>query len=170
MSSDYMFFIGDKSDYDKFKSACADGKTDVRDLPVRNLPMSYFPFFYNTSESSVNKMQRLVPLFENYTKTQEIKAGNTGTCSTTPASHNIDTDELFALLSQLEEPYQPYNQNNVGHITIVVLTVWGLVLLYLLKILHGYIREYYVKFILACIFLLLIFGVIWTLFVTNTVL
>jgi hypothetical protein len=180
MSTENMFFIGDASDYKKYKEACGSGKTDVKDLPVKNLPMSYFPFFYNTSESSVAKMQRLVPLFENYTKSLEVQArdsgtaqasGTAGTCKTEQAaSHNIDTDTLFALLSQLEESYQPYNNNNAFHITVVVVLIWSLVAIALLKILHSYFKNIYVKLIMGCIFLLLLFGVIWTLFVTNTVL
>jgi hypothetical protein len=174
MSAEHTFFIGDKSDYEKFKSECTEGKSDVKDLPVKNLPMSYFPFFYNTSESSIDKMQRLVPLFENYTKSLAVEANVAATQGTCPnsqtASHNIDTDTLFALLSQLEEQYQPYNQNNTRHITVVVIVIWSLVGFYILKILHGYLKQYYVKLILTCILLLLIFSVIWTLFVTNTVL
>jgi hypothetical protein len=172
-----MFFIGDEIDYQSYQEKCNQGKTDVSDLPVRNLPMSYFPFFYNNSESSIDKMQRLFPLFENYTKSVAKMQGSSGsegaTCSVdggTAASNNIDTDKLFGLLSQLEEPYQPYNNNNAKHITYVVFIIWGLLFFYFMKIVHTYLKSHYLKIIIASVFLLLLFGVLWTLFVTNTVL
>jgi len=161
-----MYFIGDESEYRKYREDCNKGKADVKDLPVRNLPMSYFPFFYANSEGSIDKMQRLVPLFENYTKSISKITDNDAKA----AGYTIDTNELFSLLAQLEEEYQPFNRNNAKHISIVILVIWSAVLLCILKIVHSFFGTYYVKIIIGCIFLLLLVGVLWALFITNTVL
>lgn len=158
--TDKEFYIGSKEDYSAYTT-----NHSVNDLPIKNLPMSYFPFFYNTNESSIAKMQKLVPLIENYTK----KYGETDGTDNTTAAYTIDTEKLFGLLSSLEEPYQPFNQNNAGHILVVVTLIWGLVALGVMKIIAVFFGERYIYFILVCIFLLLIFGVIWSLFITNTV-
>jgi hypothetical protein len=157
--TDKEFYIGNKDDYQKYIT-----DHSVCNLPVKNLPMSYFPFFYNTNESSIAKMKRLVPLIENYTK----KYGETSDCQVT-AAYTIDTEQLFGLLSSLEEPYQPFNKNNATHIMIAITLVWGIVALGVLRVISMIWNERYIYFILGCILTLLIFGVIWALFITNTV-
>lgn len=154
------FYIGSKEDYEVYTK-----NYTIIDLPVKNLPMSYFPFFYNTNESSITKMQKLVPLIENYTK----KYGETDSSTQTTAAYTIDTEKLFGLLASLEEPYQPFNQNNAGHIMVIVTLIWGIVALGVLRVFAVFWGDRYIFFILGCILLLLIFGVIWTLFITNTV-
>jgi hypothetical protein len=109
-------------------------------------------------------MKRLVPLIENYTK----KYGETSDCQVT-AAYTIDTEQLFGLLSSLEEPYQPFNKNNATHIMIAITLVWGIVALGVLRVISMIWNERYIYFILGCILTLLIFGVIWALFITNTV-
>lgn len=158
--TDKEFYIGSKEDYKSYIE-----RRSVADLPVRNLPMSYFPFFYNTNESSIAKMQKLVPLIENYTK----KYGELDDGSATPVAYTIDTEKLFGLLSSLEEPYQPFNNNNAKHIMIVITFIWGIIALVVLRIIATFWGEYYIYFILICILILLVFAVIWTLFITNTV-
>lgn len=157
--STYLYFIGKDSDYKDFM----DNPTEVTNLPVKNLPMSYFPFFYGTSEKSIERMRKVVPLFENYTK-------NITTVGQTPATNNIDTEKLFGLLSQLEEPYQPFNKNNVTHIFMMTIFIWMVVILIILKLLSAILDEYYTYFIMGLIILLSIIGIIWSFFVTNTVL
>ncbi len=160
MSSQKFYFIGNKGDYEDFKN----NTTDINNLPVKNLPMSYFPFFYNTSESSIEKLRKLVPLFETYTKT------SISSDTSQPANNTIDTEKLFGLLSQLEESYQPFNQNNVKHIFMMIIFLWMIVLLFVLKIFSALLGVYYTYFILGLIGLLSVIGVIWSFFITNTVL
>jgi hypothetical protein len=166
MSTESTYFIGDEADYKQYREECNNGKADVSNLPVRNLPMSYFPFFYTNAESSIDKMQRLVPLFENYTKSISKITGDQATA----AAYNINTDELFSLLAQLEEEYQPFNRNNAVHLSIVIFVIWSIIGILILKIINTFFKNYYVKIIIGCIFVLLLLGVIWALFVTNTVL
>lgn len=148
-----QFYIGNPEDYDTYKTS-----KYVGDLPVKNLPMSYFPFFYNNSESSISKLQRLVPLIENYTKTPGVDE-----------TYTIDTEELFKLLSLLEDPNQPFNTNNAQNITLMVLLIWFAIGMWILKVVSVYFENRYVFVIIFFIGILLVFGVIWTLFVTNTV-
>jgi hypothetical protein len=157
--STYLYFIGKDSDYKDFSV----NPNDITKLPVKNLPMSYFPFFYETSEKSIERMRKLVPLFENYTKT-------TTSDGQTSSQNNIDTEKLFGLLSQLEEPYQPFNKNNVTHIFMMTVFIWMVVVLIILKLLSAILDEYYTYFIMGLIILLSIIGIIWSFFVTNTVL
>ena len=157
--STYLYFIGKDSDYKYFSV----NPNDITKLPVKNLPMSYFPFFYETSEKSIERMRKLVPLFENYTKT-------TTSDGQTSSQNNIDTEKLFGLLSQLEEPYQPFNKNNVTHIFMMTVFIWMVVVLIILKLLSAILDEYYTYFIMGLIILLSIIGIIWSFFVTNTVL
>lgn len=156
-----LYFIGNEADY---KTYLDNGGKDVTQLPLKNLPMSYFPFFYNTSEASVEKMRKLVPLLENYTATKSQDQQNKA------ANYTIDTDMLFSLLTDLEEPYQPYNTYQINHIYIVVIILWLMVGIFFLKVFSIFLREYYIFFIVCMILVLLIFGVLWSLFVTNNVL
>lgn len=167
MSSSKQFFIGNESDFKDYKSNSdkANGLS-VLNLPIKNLPMNYFPFFYKNTETSIANLQKLVPLIESYTKSVQIA----GSCDVNkPSSHNIDTEKLFSLLSLLEEPYQPFNKNNVTHLMTVVIILWGLIGLFVLKVISVYMRERYVYFILIAILLLLLIGVFWTIAITNTV-
>ncbi len=150
-----MFYIGNNIDKIEYN-----GK-DSTNLPLENLPISYFPFYYNTSETSLEKMRRLVPLLENYIKTDDknvISSKNT-----------IDTDELFALLSQLEDPAQSFNNNNISHIMYVVIFIWIVITLIVLRLVQFYFGAKYIVVIGICILLLLLIGVGFALFMANSV-
>lgn len=153
---DKIFTIGNKEDFADFEKNPKN--TDL--LPVKNLPMSYFPFFYNKQESSVEKIKRLVPLFE--TKSQ-MPDGMNGSA----AENNIDTDALFVLLTKLEDSYQPFNNNYILHINIVVIVFWVMFLYCLMTIAAYFLQRYYTYFILIMIVLLLVLSSIWALLITS---
>lgn len=154
--TDKIFLIGNKDDWGVYQA----NVNNVDALPVKNLPMSYFPFYYNESESSIEKMKRLVPLIENYTKVDgDNKPG--------AAAYDIDTEKLFSLLTTLEESYQPFNNNNLKHIKIVVIAVWFIIGMFILKIFYYIFREKYTYFILFMILILLVMATIWALVVTS---
>jgi hypothetical protein len=155
-SSVNQYFIGDKADYKDYIE-----KKDVTKLPLKNLPMSYFPFFYENSEVSIEKMRKLVPLLENYTKAKDDYQQSNA------ANNTIDTDQLFDLLTILEEPYQAYNTYQINHIYIVVIILWIIISFYVLKIFNIWLRDYYTMFILCMILVSLIIASLWSLFVTN---
>lgn len=152
--SDKIFLIGNKSDFKAYEQ----NTNNIDTLPVANLPMTYFPFFYNNSETSIEKMKRLVPLIENKTQIEDdgVVAKNT-----------IDTDKLFSLLTNLEESYQPFNNNLIFHIKIVVIIIWFIVFLAILKYISYILREKYSYFILFMILMLLIISTIWALAITS---
>ena len=152
---DKIFLIGPKEDYSVYEN----NTNNIDALPVKNLPMSYFPFLYNTSETSVEKMKRLVPLIENYSTTNSD--------NTKSAEYTIDTDKLFSLLSTLEETYQPFNNKNIFHIKMFVIIVWMCIILFLLKMCYIWMNDKYTYFILGLILLLLIMCVVWALVVTS---
>lgn len=152
--SDKIFLIGNKSDFKAYEQ----NTNNIDTLPVANLPMTYFPFFYNNSETSIEKMKRLVPLIENKT---EIEIDGV------VAKNTIDTDKLFSLLTNLEESYQPFNNNLIFHIKAVVFIIWFIVFLAILKYISYMLGDKYSYFILFMIVILLIISTIWALTITS---
>lgn len=153
---DKIFTIGNKEDYIEFEKNPKN--TDL--LPVKNLPMSYFPFFYNKQETSIEKIKRLVPLFKSKSKIPNGMNGNS-------AENDIDTDKLFVLLTKLEDSYQPFNNNYITHINIVIFVFWVTFLYCLMTIAAYFLKRYYVYFIIVVIVLLLILASIWALLMTS---
>lgn len=147
--SDKIYLIGNKSDFEKYK----ENSGDVNYLPIKNLPMCYFPFYYANKSLSVDKLKRIVPLLES--------------SDTNGAKENINTEKLFQLLMWLEESYQPYNNNNIFHIKIVIIVVWILVFMFLLKLASFYLKQNYTYIILGIIVLLLIMSSLWALIVVS---
>jgi len=156
--SDKIFLIGNKDDYKEFEL----NKLNIDTLPVANLPVSYFPFFYNDNESSIEKMKRLVPLFENAMNINVADDKNAKV-----ASYTIDTDKLFSLLTNLEESYQPFNNNNIYHIQMFVIFVWIIMLFVVLKICRVIFGRYYTYFIIFMIMMLLIMSTLWAIIITG---
>jgi len=155
--TDKIYLIGNKDEYGTYLANI----NNVDALPLKNLPVSYFPFYYNQNESSVEKMKRLVPLIENYTKVSDPDQKSQA------APYTIDTDKLFSLLTSMEEPYQPFNNKNIFHINVVIIIVWVLVGIYILKTMSYVFGEYYSYFIILMIFVLLAFATVWSLFITS---
>jgi len=153
---DKIFMIGNKDDFVEFEKNPKN--TDL--LPVQNLPMSYFPFFYNKQESSLEKMKRLVPLFET---NSDIKEGTVGSI----AENTIDTETLFVLLTTLEDSYQPFNNNYIFHINIVIVSFWVMFLYLLLMVVSYFSDRYYSYLIVIAIALLLVIASMWALIVTS---
>lgn len=156
--SDKIFLIGNKDDYKEFEL----NKLNIDTLPVANLPVAYFPFFYNDNESSIEKMKRLVPLFENAMNINVADDKNAKV-----ASYTIDTDKLFSLLTNLEESYQPFNNNNIYHIKMFVIFVWIVILFAVLKICRVIFGRYYTYFIIFMIMMLLIMSTLWAIIITG---
>jgi len=156
-SPEIFFLIGNETDYSNFKQ----NTNNIDNLPVKNLPMTYFPFYYNNSETSIQKMNRLVPLIKNNIKTKENVDGAQETPNT------IDTDKLFLLLTNMEESYQPFNNNLIFHIKMFIIVIWILLFLGILKLVAYYLNENYSYFIIVMIILLLVMATIWTFVVTS---
>jgi hypothetical protein len=155
--TDKIYLIGNKDEYSTYLADI----NNIDALPLKNLPVSYFPFYYNQNESSIEKMKRLVPLIENYTKVSNADQKSEA------APYTIDTDKLFSLLTSMEEPFQPFNNKNIFHINIVIIIVWFVVGIYILKSMSYVFSEYYSYFIIFMIFVLLAFATVWSLFITS---
>ncbi len=152
--SNKLFFVGNNEEYEEYLT----NVQNIDMLPIKNLPMCYFPFFYDNSEMSIEKMKKIVSLVENKTRSGDSSMGST---------YTINTEELFSLLSTLEEPYQPFNNNNIFHIKIAIIIFWILVILGILKLCYYYFQDKYVYFMLLVIFLLLIVSTVWSLTITS---
>jgi hypothetical protein len=160
--SDKIFLIGnDEGEFGKYKS----DPSDPSNLPLKSLPMSYFPFFYANNEASLEKLRKLVPMLENYSST--LTASDDKTQAQNAVKYTIDTDKLLSLLSELEQPYQPYNTYNITHIYGIILLFWLIVTYLVLLIVHSFTGTYYMYVILASIVLLCILG-ICLFFITNS--
>lgn len=153
--ADNIYLIGSQDELAEYKK----NPNNIDLLPVGNLPMAYFPFFYSSSETSIEKMKRLFPLLEN----EEGTDASLGI----KAEHNIDTDKLFSLLSILEESYQPYNNNNVQHITFVIIILWVFLLMMFLKIINYFFKSNYVYLISGAIIILLLISLTWAFVITG---
>lgn len=148
-----IYLIGNQDDLMEFKK----NPDDINLLPVKHLPMSYFPFFYSSSESSIEKMKRIFPLLQNDEKIYNGKK----------AEHTIDTDKLFSSLAILEESYQPYNNNHTFHITIFVIIMWYIGFMGGLKIVNYFFKTSYTYIISGAIISLLIISLTWALVITR---
>lgn len=155
MTDNKFFLIGNQSDFKAWER----NTNNIDVLPVANLPMTYFPFFYTNSESSIERMSRIVPLLKNKSVPDDVEGK--------VAENDIDTDMLFTLLTNLEESYQPFNNNLIFHIKIVVFIIWSLVFLGILKIISYSLGGKYSYFILFMIMMLLFISTMWALIITS---
>lgn len=156
MSDNKFYLIGNQSDFKAWER----NTNNIDILPIANLPMTYFPFFFSNSELSVEKLKRTVSLEKNSSLLSSGVDGNV-------AENDIDTDHLFTLLTNLEESYQPFNNNLIFHIKIVVFFIWSMVFLGLLRITAYTLGGRYSYFILFMIMMLLIISTIWALVITS---
>lgn len=155
MTDNKFFLIGNQSDFKAWER----NTNNIDVLPVANLPMTYFPFFYNNSESSIERMSRIVPLLKNKT----VSDGVDGKV----AENDIDTDKLFTLLTNLEESYQPFNNNLIFHIKVVVFIIWAFMFLGILRLIAYLLGGKYSYFILFMIMMLLFISTMWALIITS---
>jgi hypothetical protein len=155
--TDKIYLIGNKDEYDVYEQNI----NNIDALPLKNLPSSYFPFYYNQSESSIKKLEKLVPLMENYTRVSDADKKEDS------AAYTINTDTLFSHLTSLEEAYQPYNNKNIFHITVVIVITWTIIGIYLLKMLYFVFGENYSYFVAFMIFVVLVIATVWSLFITS---
>jgi len=156
--SNKIYLIGNKNEYASYLN----NLDDVDFLPIKNLPITYFPFYYNNNEISTEKIKKLVPILQNYSTTNNVNdIYNNG------KSVDVNMEKLFTLLTNIEEDYQPYNNNNIYHIRVVIILFWVLAILYILKIFYHLLSDKYTYFIGGLVILLLIISIIWGFVITN---
>ena len=134
-------YIGKNSSiYDNiFKNHC-----DIDYLPIKNLPCIYFPFYNNDVKYAKDFIKRLVDSVSNY-----------------------EIDNLLFNISNMNEKYQVYNNNNTIHITIIVIILWILLLLFILRYIYIKYNVYHLYLIITLSFILLLGASIWALIVTS---
>ena len=61
MTTNNIYLIGNQTEWESYSQGNS-YNTDL--LPIKNLPMCYFPFFYNNSELSIEKMKNILTLYQ----------------------------------------------------------------------------------------------------------
>lgn len=147
-SNNNLFFIGD---YDIIKEY---DYNNINLIPLKNLPMIYFPFNYNEDDKTIDNIQEIVPIIKSfYDKNDNIK--------------NINTEKLLTLLGNLSENWQPYNNNNITSIRYFVYFLWIVILFIILKLLYIYYNEYYTYIIISITCGILLIATCWSIINTS---
>lgn len=161
-----MYLIGNSENYEEYLKNI----DNINYLPLNNLPVVYFPFDYDTKESvtTLNIFSTIVD--ENSTIIEKVDA--VYTCDNDDIDKNVkcsNIKDLYNSISTLEEPWQPYNNNNIRTITNILIVFWLLVIFIILKILYYYFEEKYSILMIILISLTLLIGLIYAIFLTNNI-
>tara|TARA_B000000477_G_scaffold52176_2_gene43910 strand:+ start:88411 stop:88890 length:480 start_codon:yes stop_codon:yes gene_type:complete len=157
-----MYLIGNSENYQEYLK----NPDNINYLPLNNLPVVYFPFDYNNkgNETTLNIFSTIVDNNSNI-----IEKIN-------PSEYKCDDDNvkcsniknLYNNISTLEESWQPYNNNNIRTISNILIVFWLLLIFIILKILHYYFSEKYSIIMISAISIILLIGLIYALFLTNS--
>lgn len=160
-----LHFIGKQTDIqsNKYNSDC-----DSIHIPLINLPCVYFPFYYDTVETSINNIKKLVPMLE-YKYNNDMPLSCSFDPLKTKRNENvqINKENLIFAISNIMEKKQPYNNKNIYYITIFVFIFWIIIILSLLKILYVKFIGIYTYIIIGLTISLLLFCSIWALVITS---
>jgi hypothetical protein len=124
-----MYLIGNSENYEKYLKNI----DNINYLPLNNLPVVYFPFDYDTKENvtTLNIFSTVVD--ENSNIIEKVDAVNYKCDDVDKNVKCSNIKELYNSISTLEEPWQPYNNNNIKTITNILIVFW-LLLIFILKI------------------------------------
>lgn len=158
-----MYLIGNSENYQEYLKNI----DNINYLPLNNLPVVYFPFDYDTKENvtTLNIFSTIVD--ENSNIIEKVDAINYKCDDVDKNVKCSNIKELYNSISTLEEPWQPYNNNNIKTITNILIVFWLLVIFIILKILYYYFQEKYTILMIVLISLTLLIGLIYALFLTN---
>jgi hypothetical protein len=157
-----MYLIGNSENYQEYLK----NPDNINYLPLNNLPVVYFPFDYNSkgNETTLNIFSTIVDnnsnIIEKINPNEYKCDDNNVKCS------NIKT--LYNNISTLEESWQPYNNNNIRTISNILIIFWLLLIFIILKVLHYYFSEKYSIIMISAISIILLIGLIYSLFLTNS--
>lgn len=159
-----MYLIGNSENYEEYLKNI----DNINYLPLNNLPVVYFPFDYNTkeNETTLNIFSTIVD--NNSNIIEKVDALN---YKCNDGDNNVkcsNIKELYNSISTLEEPWQPYNNNNIRTISIIIIVFWLLLIFIILKLLYYYFKEKYTIMMILLITIILLIGLIYALFLTNT--
>jgi len=158
-----MYLIGNSENYQEYLK----NSDNINYLPLNNLPVVYFPFDYNNkgNQTTLNIFSTIVDnnstIIEKI-NTEEYKCddNNDVKCS------NIKN--LYNNISILEESWQPYNNNNIRTISNILIVFWLFLIFIILKIIHYYFSEKYSIIMISIISIILLIGLVYALFLTNS--
>lgn len=158
-----MYLIGNSENYEEYLKNI----DNINYLPLNNLPVVYFPFDYDTKENvtTLNIFSTIVD--ENSNIIEKVDAINYKCDDVDKNVKCSNIKELYNSISTLEEPWQPYNNNNIKTITNILIVFWLLLIFIILKILYYYFEEKYTILMIVLISLTLLIGLIYALFLTN---
>ncbi len=151
-----IYLIGNSSEYNDY----LDNKS-IEKLPLKNLPVVYFPFYYDSNENVKDNLKKFTNIIYSNTsckKDKELKEGDIF-CN--------NTNELFNKISILEEEWQPYNKNNIKIISGIIISLWIIILFITLKVIHYYFSYNYTNIILISTIILLFIGIIYSFVFTS---
>tara|TARA_B110000444_G_C18834701_1_gene595279 strand:- start:2129 stop:2626 length:498 start_codon:yes stop_codon:yes gene_type:complete len=161
--TDKVYLIGNRNEYNDYLN----NKNNIDYLPMKNLPIVYFPFHYNNNENSIDNIKRYAPIIDNSltlsTDSDEVKCGESSDVKCT------STDKLFNTLSNIEEEWQPYNNNNLKLILTIIIILWIIILFMILKTIYYILGEStrYTYFIIILLIILLIISSTYALIITG---
>ena len=150
-----IYLIGNSSEYNDYLE-----NKSIETLPLKNLPVVYFPFYYDSNENVKDNLNKFTNII--YSNTDCKKEEN--------AEGNIfcnNTDKLFNKVSILEEEWQPYNKNNIKIISGIIILFWIIILFMILKVIHYYFSYNYTNIILISTIILLFIGIIYSFVFTS---
>lgn len=158
-----MYLIGNSENYEEYLKNI----DNINYLPLNNLPVIYFPFDYDTKENVTTLNIFSTIINENSNIIEKVDPINYKCDDIDKNVKCSNIKELYNSISILEEPWQPYNNNNIKTITYVLTIFWLFLIFIILKILYYYFEEKYTILMIVLISLILIIGLIYALFLTN---
>jgi hypothetical protein len=161
--SEKIYMIGNSENYQHY----LENINNLNYLPLDNLPVVYFPFDYNneTNNTTINIFSTIVD--KNSSIIEKIDATQYK-CDT--GDNNIkcsNVKDLYNSISNMEEKWQPYNNNNIKIITNVIGIIWLLLIFIVLKLVSYYFNEKYSYIIISLISIILFIGLVYAFFITN---
>lgn len=150
-----IYLIGNESEYNDYLE-----NKSIETLPLKNLPVVYFPFYYDSNENVKDNLKKFTNIiYSNIDCEKEEIAKDDIFCN--------NTNELFNKVSILEEEWQPYNKNNIKIISGIIISFWIIILFMILKVIHYYFSYNYTNIILISTIILLFIGIIYSFVFTS---
>ena len=158
-----MYLIGNSENYQEYLK----NSDNINYLPLNNLPVVYFPFDYNNkgNQTTLNIFSTIVD--NNSTIIEKINAEEYK-CDDNNDVKCSNIKNLYNNISILEESWQPYNNNNIRTISNILIVFWLFLIFIILKIIHYYFSEKYSIIMISIISIILLIGLVYALFLTNS--
>jgi hypothetical protein len=161
--SEKIYLIGNSENYQHY----LENINNLNYLPLDNLPVVYFPFDYNneTNNTTINIFSTIVDKNSNIIEKIDASQYKCDADDNNIKCSNVK--ELYNSISNMEEKWQPYNNNNIKIITYVIGIIWLLLIFIVLKLVSYYFNEKYSYIIISLISAILFIGLVYAFFITN---